>query len=351
MPLAGRAVRTADVSGRTATRAHRDLARLRLARALHCGRRMLKALILACFVTACATADGHHPDAAPPPIDPAGTYAARSALRLAMPLPGPASVLVDDFRVADNPSRYLVDKIIAALPDGEPKTVAQDLAPFIAAYLDSRIANIAPRFLPGMRAVSDQLAVLTQQLETIETFSIDARYSAVRTVTGMHVGTTDVMLSLGGISEPAVAMKIGFNRDELSFDEHRLSLPYGRMVRLALDRGIVPAVAPGANDLTTLLRALVDCPHLGQEVADAIGVGSAALYSEACVVGMTAAATEMYGHLDALEGTTIELVAKGSAHGLDLDRDGHMDGITSGIWTGTADKVSLAGSTFEGKRD
>ena len=329
----------------------RDLASLRVARAVHCGRRMLKPLLLACIVSACATADGHHPDASPPPLQPAGTYAARSALHLATPLAGPASVLVDDFRVADDPSRYLVDKLIAALPDGETKTFAQGLAPFLAAYLDSRLDAIAPRYLPGMRAVSDQLGALTEQLETIETLSITENYSAVRTVVGLQVGKTDVMLSLGGIAEPAVATKIAFNRGQLAFDEHRMSLPYGRMVRLALDRGIIPSVDPGAYDLTTLMRDLVDCPHLGQAIADALGIGPAELYSEACVVGMTAAATEMYEHLGALDGASIELVAKGSASAVDLDRDGHVDGITSGIWTGTLDNVALAGSTFEGKRE
>lgn len=316
---------------------------------------MLKPLILACFATACATADGHHPDASPPPIDPAGTYATRSALHFAMPVPGPADALADDLRVADNPSRYLVDKLIAALPDGESKTIAQGLAPFVAAYLDTRIDAIAPRFLPGMRALSDQLAALGQQLDTIETIAVDERYTAVRTVVGMQVGKTDVMLALGGIAEPAVATKIAFNRGELAFDEHRLALPYGRMVRLALDRGIIPALDAGAFDLATLLRDLVDCPHLGQAFADAIGVGSAGLYSEACVVAMTAAATEMYGHMDAAGDPGIELVAKGTAHGVDLDRDGHMDGLTAGIWTGgvaaSGTTIELGGSTFEGKRE
>lgn len=312
---------------------------------------MLKALILACFISACATAESHPPDAGPPPIQPAGSYAVRSSLHLATPLPGPAMALADDLRVADDPSRYLVDSMIAALPDGSTKSIAQGLAPFVAAYLDTRIDVIAPRYRSGMRAVTDQLQALTQQLDTIETVSIDDRYSAVRTIVGLHVGKTDVMLALGGIAEPSVATKIAWNRDELAFDEHRLALPYGRLVRLALDRGIIPGVDPGAYDLTTLLRDLVDCPHLGQTFADAIGIGPAALYEQACVVGMTAAASELYDRLAMLDGAPLELVAKGTAHGIDLDRDGHMDGITSGIWTGTVDSVGLAGSTFEGKRE
>jgi len=310
---------------------------------------MLKALLLACFASACATADSHPTDAGPPPIDPAGTYALRSALHLATPLPGPAATLVDDLRAAEQASRYLVDHMIAALPDGTTKTVAQGLAPFVAAYLDTRIDVIAPRFRPGMRQVSDQLAALTQQLATIETLRIGEDYSAVRTVIGLTVGKTDVMLAVGGIAEPSIATKIAFNRGELAFDEHRLALPYTRLVRLAIDRGIVPGVDPGAYDLATLLRDLVDCPHLGQAFSDALGIGGAALYEQACVIAMTAAASDLYKDLD--DTATVELVSKGTGRGVDLDADGHMDGVTSGIWTGTLASDGLAGSTFEGTRE
>jgi hypothetical protein len=314
---------------------------------------MLKALILACFVSSCATAS-HQPDAAPPPIDPAGTYALRSVLHLATPLPGPATALVGELRVAEDPSRYLIDELVAALPDGEPKTVAQQLAPFVAAYLDTKLATIAPRFAPGMQQVSDQLSALTQQIQTIETVTIDESYSAVRTVNGIHAGQTDVMLALGGIPEPSVAAKIAFSRGDLAIDEHRLVLPYTRMLRLALDRGIIPSVDPGAYDLGTLLRDLVDCAHLGQAVADVVGVGSPPLYQQACSVGMTAAASSLYAKIDSPDDPEIDLVIKGTARGIDLGLDGHMDGITEGIWTGTLGPakmtVSVDGSTFEGAR-
>lgn len=319
-----------------------------MARSLHCDATMLKALILACFVSACATAESRPPDAGPLPIDPAGTYEVRSALHLATPLPGPAQQLFDDLQGALDPSHYLVDRMIAALPDGESKTIAQDLAPFVSAYLDSKIDTIAPRFRPGIRQVSDQLGTLTQQLETIETVAIGEDYSAARTVIGLTVGKTDAMLSVGGIPEPAITTKIAWNRGELAFDEHRLMLPYARLIRLAVDRGIVPSVAPGAYDLATLLRDLVDCPHLGQAFADALGIGPASLYEQACVVAMTTAATDLYKDLD--DTTTIQLVSKGTAQGVDLDGDGHMDGIIAGIWTGNVANDGLGGATFEGKR-
>jgi hypothetical protein len=325
---------------------------------------MLKSLILACFCFAaplagCSTAgSAPSPDASPPPIDPAGTYVTRSSLHLAAPLPGPAAALVGAVRAAtdgpDDPSRYVIDRMIAALPDGRTKTIAQDLAPFLAAYLDARIAAVAPRLLPGMHAMSDALVQLTEQLDTIETIRIAPDRAAVRTIVGMRVANQDVMLAAGGIGEPAIAAKTSFDRGALAIDEHRLELPYSRMLRLAIDRGIVPAIEPGTYDLATLLRDLVDCPHLGETIADALAIPTPGVFAQACSIGMTAAASELYEHLDALDGTRIELVARGTARGVDLDADGHMDGITAGAWTGTigsaGDAVELAGSTFEGAR-
>ena len=331
---------------------------MRVARALQFAPPMRNALVLVCLVlfAGCASAGlDAPPDASPPPIDPAGTYALRSALHLAEPLPGPASALVGELHDAtDDPSRYLVDRMIAALPDGHTKSFAEALAPFVAAYLDARIATVAPRFLPGMHAASDALVQLTEQLDTIETVRIAPDESAVRTLIGLRVANSDVMLAVGGIGEPASTATLRFDRGALALDEHRLDLPYSRLLRLAIDRGIVPSIEPGAYDLATLLRDLADCPHLGQTIADALGIQTPGVFSNACSIGMIAAASELYQHLDALDGTRIELIAHGTARGVDLDGDGHMDGITAGTWTGTIGPddaaVELTGSTFEGAR-
>ena len=178
---------------------------------------------------------------------------------------------------------------------------------------------------------------------------------AVRTLIGLRVSGTDVMLATGGIGEPASTATLHFDRGSLALDEHRLELPYSRLLRLAIDRGIVPSIEPGAYDLATLLRDLVDCPHIGQAIADALGISTPGMFSTACSIGMTAAAAELYQHLDALDDTRIELTAHGTARGVDLDGDGRMDGITAGTWTGTLGPddatVNLTGSTFEGTRE
>lgn len=317
---------------------------------------MQRILILA-FIASCATAESPAPDAAPP-IDPTGTYVLRSELRLATPLPGPTAAILADVRAAtddpDDPSRYLIDRMIGELPDGSVKSVAQGLAPYLAAYLQARLSEVAPRLLPGMHAVSDQLATFAQQLDTIEAIRIDADRNAVVVLTGLRVGKLDVPLAMGGIPEPAVGARTTFDDGALAIEDHRLALPYSRLVRLALDRGIIPAVDPAAYDLPTLLADLVDCDHLGQIVGEAAGTGFGTVYTAACSTALRAVASEWYENMGAQDGMTIDLAIHGDARGVDLDQDGHMDAIANGIWSGTigplGGEVTLGGSTFEGQR-
>jgi len=340
-------------------------------------RRMLRFLICVACLVSCASAESPRPDAPPPPIDPTGTFPLRTSLRLAHALPGPTTQILSDLRAAtddpDDPSRFLVDRMIASLPDGNAKTIATELAPFLAAYLDARLADVSPRLLPGMHAVSDALASFSQELEPIEQLRIapdafsatpadppnapstaDASkasdHAASIAITGLRVGKLDVPLAAGGIPEPTVAARVTYATGTLTIGDHRLSLPYSRIVRLVLDRGIIPAVDPQASDLPTLLVDLVDCDHVGATMAEGIGIGPSTLYTDACVVALRAVAAEWYEHLDALDSMTIDLAVHGDARALDLDRDGRLDAIANGIWTGTLADVSVAGSTFEGQR-
>ncbi len=335
-------------------------------------RRLLTSL--ACLVTvascffACASAESPRGDgpAPPPPIDPTGTFTLRTSLHLAAPLPGATSAILADVRAAtddpDDPSRFLVDKLISKLPDGRTKTIAGELAPFLAAYLDARLAETSPRLLPGMHAVSDALASFSQELQPIEELRVapdappaertaPADHAATIAITGLRIGKLDVPLAVGGIPEPAVAARVSYTAGALTVGAHRLALPYSRLVRLALDRGIIPAVDPQASDLPTLLVDLVDCDHVGETMAEGVGVGPASVYADACVIALRAVAAEWYEHLDALDGMTVDLAISGDARALDLDGDGRLDAIANGIWTGTLADVSVAGSTFEGKRE
>src|SRR5262245_59391043 len=88
------------------------------------------------FTLACADAPAV---ADAPPLDPAGRYVLRSAYALPAPPPSAAAALDELVARLDDPSRYLVDLVIARMPDGDAKRIAQTLAPYVAAYVDASI--------------------------------------------------------------------------------------------------------------------------------------------------------------------------------------------------------------------
>src|SRR5438445_8510679 len=103
-------------------------------------------------LVACSTpASVSSPDAAVPPPRLTGTYALRSDVELAAVVPGTAAAVLGELRAAtddaDDPARFLVDKLIDSLPAGSVKTVARALSPFIAAYVEQRLADVAPRLI------------------------------------------------------------------------------------------------------------------------------------------------------------------------------------------------------------
>jgi len=67
----------------------------------------------------------------------------------------------------------------------------------------------------------------------------------------------------------------------------------------------------------------------------------------ACAIGLTAAAAKIYA---AFPTAGAKLEARGAAHASDPDRDGTMDAIEGGVWTGALEGAPLARATFDGTR-
>ncbi|MBA3454566.1 MAG: hypothetical protein H0T42_15865, partial [Deltaproteobacteria bacterium] len=117
---------------------------------------------------------------------------------------------------------------------------------------------------------------------------------------------------------------------------------------LGLDRAVIPGVVPGARDLGDALTSLVDCTRLGALIAEAVGLGPARLYEDACTVGLTAAAAGIYDRLPALSGMPIALELAGAARAIDRDGNGTMDAFVGGRWVGTFDRAPLGATSFDG---
>src|SRR4051812_27819074 len=137
---------------------------------------MIRSVLVACLcLVACTDPPRHTPDAASTvPRSAAGTFSVESALEVALP---PAAELpLGTFAAAtdgpDDPSRFVVDAMVATFPEGTLKRVATAAAPFVAAYVNARLASVAPRLAPGLAQIDAELQRIARHLVTTETLAI-----------------------------------------------------------------------------------------------------------------------------------------------------------------------------------
>lgn len=303
--------------------------------------RTLACLVL--FVAACASASSApSPDAAVLPLDPSGRFEVRSTLMLSAPPPMAAMALADLAATTDgldDPSRYVIDLVIARLPDGHIKTIASVLAPYVAVYVNERLDRVAPRFVDGVRALAAGLDRISRRFVLTEDVTLTPGH-VQRRITGVELD--GVQLAFGPLETSAIASLDG---GHLVIAAHAVRIPYGGMLRTGFDRAVIPRVVPGATDLAHALRELVDCATLGALVAERVGLGSPELYADACVLGLAVAAANLYARFPTREAT---LALSGVGHAADHTGDSTIDVIEAGTWTGALDGVPLASGTFEG---
>jgi len=302
-------------------------------------------------VAACATDtvdDGRVPPGTHPrPLDVAGTYTLRSTYSLSSPPAAAATMLAELSRATDgpdDPSRFLIDRVVARLPEGRTQVIAAAVAPYLAAYVQARIDQVAPELASGLRALGDGLDRVARRWATSEELAIGRDGRATRLVTGLDFDGVAVAFEAMGAGDIETSANIALDRDRLTLGEHSADLPYGLVLRAGIDRVIVPRVVPGATTLDVALARLVDCARLGEVASEYVGLGSAELYAGACRVALTRLASEIYERLDV---GPARMTVSGVARVVDLDGDGPVDIITAGTWTGTVGNAPLAQSTFE----
>lgn len=311
---------------------------------------IIVSLIASLSIVACSSdPEPTAPDAAPPattiPRDPAGRFVVGTTLDVSPPAPAALVIAALD-RAASQPSKFILEKMIATLPEGATKTVATIALPFVAPYLDVRLAEFAPRFVPGVRAIATGFARIAAHAELLEAWTIDANGAAVRTVTGVRfdVGAAPVIAFADiGVQDVSAATKVELDvAGKLTFAHHAIAVRYGAMLRAGLDLAVVPTAEATARDVAQALAALVDCTRLGQLAADEVGLGSPLVYRSACMAAMVAVAAELDDHVLEIDVAPMVLTLTGTAIGVDVDHDGTMNAIKAGHWTGAA---SHAGTT------
>jgi hypothetical protein len=328
----------------------------------------LAVLSLFLCLAACAAEAPAQPPIDPPhavPIDPSGRFAVTSSFALASPPAAAADVLGELLAATDgpdDPSRCLIDLMIAKLPDGPARAYATVVAPYLAAYVNQRIATVAPKLVDGARGLATGLSRIAHRFGTTEVFDIagaadfDGHASAVqRTIIGfrfdLHAGrdVADVRFAPLGMPDLAATTNVVVERDDVVFDRHTVAVPYTQLLRLGFDAAVVPDIVPGAHDLAQALDALVDCDRLGTEVSDWMGLGSPSFYATACGLGLSSLATRIYDRIAAIDAASLPLELSGQAWAIDDTGDGPMDAIARGTWTGSLAGIAVT-SSFEGSR-
>ena len=313
-------------------------------------------------LTACGPSPAIVPDAPPDastiPNSPAGSFALTGVLDLQV-LPPPADALVAELDDAtdgpDDPARFLCDRLVAELPSSWQAIAAGVADDLVAPYLETELNQVAPDFATGIRGLAAGLGDLAHHATTLETLVIEPSGYATRTITGVQYSAVSIDFATEGMADAIATTSVTLDASgDLAIGEHHVDLPYGQLLRLGFDRQVIPNVDFSASDLETALADLVDCGQLGQLFAEKLGVGSVTLYVSACDAGMAALAADVYDRLAAIDTSPFELAMTGSAVGVDVDHDGTMDQIDSGLWTGTSSydgaAVPLADATFTGTR-
>lgn len=315
----------------------------------------LISLLVLASIPACASGDAASPDAAID-ISPTGDFSLHSSFVLTAPPPNAAEVLAELSAATDgidDPARYLVDHLVARLPEGRTRQYAEAIAPYFAAYLQTKIDTIAPRFSQGIRDLVDGADRIAHRVETVEHVTISSDGTARREIEGLRWGPNAVDFT--GIEPvittaslvPAVETtgRVAPYERQLVFASHTLRVPFGSVLRVGFDNTVIPRVVPLTYNLQNALARLVDCPRLGTITAEWMGIGSPELYATACTTTMMTIAARIYAKIDALDAEPFTIELSGVARAFDLDGNGAIDRIDEGRWVGM-----FGTATFEGKR-
>lgn len=285
------------------------------------------------------------PDPEPVPLTPEGRFSIQSEFDLATNLPGTPGTIVNYFIQAtddpDDPTKFIVDELIKALPDGSVKGYAEDAAPFITGYLNDRLLEVAPNFVGKIVEVGDGFGQIVKHFGTIETLEVNAAGNAFKVVQGVHFKVDNVdldfMFTDYGVTESRVeGLTVTLEKSgKLTISEHMVPMSYGQVLKLAVDKALIPMIDPSAVTLEDVLTSAVNCEAVGQYVYEAIGIGSPSTFESACNSGLSAASNAFYSKLNDIDSAALEFGLTGTARGVDKNRDGTMDEIVTGTWAGT----------------
>lgn len=315
---------------------------------------------------------GSGSDDAPKQLDGAGKYQVQSNFDIATNMPGSVGAATNAIiNMTDgpaDPTEWILDQIIAKMSSGTLKSALQTAKPFVAGYLNDRLLQIAPDFVTTMRQAGNDFGQMARNFglnEELEIAGSTGAYTGTVRAVGVHfkVDTVETDFNfadfqMAAVEAPGVAIGLDIT-GKLDVGEHKLPVSYGKVLRIGLDKMIIPMLDPTATDLNSLLTHLVSCPAVGQAINDALVSqfgfgGGASFWQSACVGGLQFGSAAVYGKITSIDASALEFGLTGIAKGLDTNNDSKMDKIQTGAWTGTLTyggaPAPLSTATFFGQR-
>lgn len=298
------------------------------------------------------------------PLSPEGRFAVQSTFDIATNMPGTAGQVINSIIDAtdspEDPTKWILEQLVKQLPDGSIKNTLNGSIPFVAGYLNDRLLEVAPDFVTTMRDVGNKFGQAARNFGTMEVLEINAQGLATKTVKGIQLKVDQLELQYNfadyGMTEVSLpGLTVGLDATgRLTIPDHKVPLSYGKVMRLALDEMVIPMIDPTAVNLGDLLKNVVNCQAVGQYVYEAIDIGSPSTFQSACLTGLSAGSSALYGLMNQVDGSALEFGLNGVARGIDNNGDGKMDKIQTGAWSGTlaygGSGSPLAGATFIGQR-
>ncbi len=300
----------------------------------------------------------------PVPATPEGSYAMQSQFDLATNVPGTAGTItgyvIDATDSPGDPTLFIVQKLTDALPDGTIKNAVVSATPYVAGYLNDKLVEIAPSFLTKMLKLANGFGQVTKDFGMVEVLEVDAAGAAVKTVKGLRFEIDGIEHEFAfadyGIAETRVdglTVTLG-KTGQIAISAHKVPMKYGQVLRIAIDQALIPMIDPASANLGELLKGAVNCKTVGRFVYEKIGLGSASTFEAACIAGLAAGANALYSALNNVDGAALEFGLSGEARGIDRNRDGKMDEIVTGTWSGdlsyAGTPAPLAEAKFHGAR-
>ncbi len=306
-----------------------------------------------------------NPDTQPVPTSPTGKFAMTSTFDLATNMPGTTGKVVNIFISAtddpDDPTKFIVEKLVGALPDGSIKNDLQSAIPFVSGYLNDRLLMWAPELVTKVVKLGDGFGQIAHNFGMVGVLDIAASGKAVHTINGLHFKVDQTELdfpfadyNMTDIKAENVAITLS-TAGKLTIGEHQLPLSYGKALRIGLDEMVIPMVDPNATNIADVLHDAIDCQAVGQYVYDAVGFGSPSTFESACNGGLTAGSGFIYNQIDNLDSAALNFTISGVGRGIDKDKNGTMDDVQTGSWTGTLSYANTPaplapGAKFHGTR-